>query len=117
MITFQGWGMGRKGLWSLFLPQMLVCVCVCVCVYTHMPVCSRPPPSRMRCASQPAPPLCPPISALPILSSWRARGLGGSLPAAPELRAGLRKAEHPFVPSLVQLIHSALWLVFLLCVF
>ena len=35
MITFQGWGMGRKGLWSLFLPQMLVCVCVCVCVHAH----------------------------------------------------------------------------------
>lgn len=30
MITLQGWGMGRKGLWSLFLPQMLGCVCVCV---------------------------------------------------------------------------------------
>ena len=114
----------------------VVCVCVhvcavCVCACVHCVVrvcmracvcacvCSRPPPSRMQCASQPALPLCPPISALRILSSWRARArvAPSRLPQSLELRAGLRKAGPSFAPSLVQLVRSALRLAFLPCVF
>ena len=61
MITFQGWGMGRKGLWSLFLPQMLVCVCVCVCVF----VCTR----TCLCAPGLLPPACGVPLSLPLLSA------------------------------------------------
>ena len=116
MITFQGWGMGRKGLWTLFLPQMLGGVCVWVggCV----PVCSRPPPAHMRCAPQPAPPPRPPISALPVLSSWRPRGrvAPSQLPQSPALRAGLRKAGPAFIHPFFGPAHSlSTMAVFLLC--